>query len=86
MLKDGKQLDGLYYLFMSHLYIFKDAESAHIRADSIKRDATIGSVMAIIVILARIRAERSIVFHQAVSGGPSSHRPRILDDGLTICG
>jgi hypothetical protein len=86
MLEDGNQLDGLSYLFMSHLYIFKDAGSAHIRANSIQRDATIGSVMAVMVILARIRAERSIVFHQGISRGSGSHRPQIFDDGLTICG
>lgn len=86
MLQGGNQLNKLSHLFVSHLYIFKDAGSAHIRANSIQRDATIGSVMAVMVILARIWAERSIVFHQGVSRGSGSHCPQTYDDGLTICG
>lgn len=67
------------YLLMRHLNIFKDARPALIRAHSIESSATVAigigigigigrTMAAMAMILARLRAKRSVFIHQFVQG------------------
>ncbi len=63
------------YLLMRHLNIFKDARPALIRAHSIESSATVAigigigrAMAAMAMILARLRAQRSVFIHQFVQG------------------